>query len=94
MGPDREGMVMFTDFKLEGQWFAAMDSAREHGFKFNEAVSFIVFCEGQEDIDYYWEKLSAVPEAEQCGWNLIMRNLKVHLMIENPGQGEKLILQY
>lgn len=67
MEPDKEGMVMFTDFKLEGQWFAAMDSAREHGFNFNEAISFMVFCEDQEDIDYYWEKLSAVPEAEQCG---------------------------
>lgn len=68
MGPDQEGMIMFTDFKLEGQWFAAMDSAREHGFNFNEAISFMVYCEDQEEIDYYWEKLSAVPEAEQCGW--------------------------
>jgi predicted 3-demethylubiquinone-9 3-methyltransferase (glyoxalase superfamily) len=37
-------------------------------FKFNEAVSFMVRCDTQEEIDYYWEKLSAVPEAEQCGW--------------------------
>jgi predicted 3-demethylubiquinone-9 3-methyltransferase (glyoxalase superfamily) len=68
MEPDREGMIMFTDFKLDGQWFAAMDSAREHGFGFNEAISFMVYCENQEEIDYYWERLSAVPEAEQCGW--------------------------
>jgi predicted 3-demethylubiquinone-9 3-methyltransferase (glyoxalase superfamily) len=68
MEPDEEGMVMFTDFKLEGQWFAAMDSAREHDFEFNEAVSFMVLCEDQEEIDYFWDKLSAVPEAEQCGW--------------------------
>jgi predicted 3-demethylubiquinone-9 3-methyltransferase (glyoxalase superfamily) len=68
MEPDKEGMVMFTDFRLDGQWFAAMDSAREHGFGFNEAISFMVFCEKQEEIDYYWTKLSAVPEAEQCGW--------------------------
>ncbi len=66
--PDKEGTVMFTDFMLEGQWFAAMDSAHEHKFSFNEAVSFLVGCETQEEIDYYWEKLSAVPEAEQCGW--------------------------
>ena len=59
---------MFTDFMLEGQWFAAMDSAREHNFKFNEAISFMVNCDAQEEIDYYWEKLSVVPEAEQCGW--------------------------
>lgn len=37
-------------------------------FKFNESVSFIVTCDTQEEIDYYWEKLSAVPESEQCGW--------------------------
>jgi predicted 3-demethylubiquinone-9 3-methyltransferase (glyoxalase superfamily) len=66
--PDKEGTVMFTDFQLEGQWFAAMDSARMHDFKFNEAVSLLVNCQDQEEIDYYWEKLSAVPESEQCGW--------------------------
>ncbi|CAM4428461.1 VOC family protein [Paenibacillus macerans] len=66
--PDREEAVMFTDFMLENTWFAAMDSAHEHHFNFNEAVSLLVNCETQEDIDYYWEKLSAVPEAEQCGW--------------------------
>lgn len=59
---------MFTDFRLAGQWFAAMDSAQEHRFSFNEAISFIVFCEDQEEIDYHWAKLSAVPEAEQSGW--------------------------
>lgn len=68
MEPDQEGTVMFTDFLLEKQWFAAMDSAREHNFIFNEAVSFLVNCESQEEIDYYWKQLSAVPQAEQCGW--------------------------
>lgn len=68
MEPDKEGTVMFTDFMLEGVWFAAMDSAREHGYGFNEAVSLLVECDSQEEIDYYWEKLSAVPESEQCGW--------------------------
>jgi len=68
MERDREGTVMFADFQLEGQWFAAMDSAREHSFGFNEAISFMVFCEDQQEIDSYWEKLSAVPEAEQSGW--------------------------
>jgi len=66
--PDKEGTVMFADFMLEGQWFAAMDSAHEHNFAFNEAISFLVQCDTQEEIDYYWEKLSAVPESEQCGW--------------------------
>lgn len=66
--PDKEGTIMFADFMIENQWFAAMDSAYEHNFAFNEAVSFMVHCSTQEEIDYYWGKLSAVPEAEQCGW--------------------------
>lgn len=67
-GPAREGSVMFGDFMLENQWFAAMDSGAEQPFTFNEAVSLLINCDTQEEIDYYWEKLSAVPEAEQCGW--------------------------
>lgn len=66
--PDKEGTVMFADFKLLDTWLVAMDSAHQHDFAFNEAVSFIVYCENQKEIDDYWEKLSAVPEAEQCGW--------------------------
>lgn len=68
MEPDQEGTIMFTDFRLFGQWFAAMDSAREHNFAFNEAISLLVKCDTQEEIDHYWAQLSAVPEAEQCGW--------------------------
>lgn len=69
MGPSKEGAIMFTDFMLEGQWFVAMDGSSEmHNFSFNEAISFLVYCENQQEIDYYFEKLSAVPEAEQCGW--------------------------
>ncbi|VEG92264.1 VOC family protein [Legionella spiritensis] len=66
--PNKEGSIMFADVMLSGEWFAAMDSAHAHDFAFNEAISFMVNCESQEEIDYYWEKLSAVPEAEQCGW--------------------------
>ena len=66
--PDVEGTVKHANFTLQGQEFSAMDSALEHKFAFNEAISFMVFCDSQEEIDYYWEKLSAVPEAEQCGW--------------------------
>ncbi len=68
MEPDREGTLMFTDFTLDGQWFIAMDSAHKHEFAFNEALSFIVYCDTQEEIDAYWSKLSAHPEFEQCGW--------------------------
>ena len=45
-----------------------MDSAYDHGFGFNEAVSLMIRCSDQEEIDHYWGLLSAVPEAEQCGW--------------------------
>jgi predicted 3-demethylubiquinone-9 3-methyltransferase (glyoxalase superfamily) len=66
--PDKEGTVRHAGFKLEGYEFAAMDSALDHGFSFNEAISLIVYCDTQDQIDYYWDRLSAVPEAEQCGW--------------------------
>jgi predicted 3-demethylubiquinone-9 3-methyltransferase (glyoxalase superfamily) len=59
---------MFGDFKLFDHWFAAMDSAHDHHFNFNESISFIVNCNTQEEIDYYWTSLSADPESEQCGW--------------------------
>ena len=65
---DTEGFIKHSRFTLAGQGFMAMDSSLSHEFAFNEAVSLIVNCETQEEIDYYWEKLSAVPEAEQCGW--------------------------
>lgn len=66
--PQEEGTVMFSDFKLGGQLFAAMDSALDHDFTFDESISFYVECEDQAEVDHFWEKLSAVPEAEQCGW--------------------------
>ena len=66
--PDKEGTIGYAHFRLEGQEFGAKDSAHPHNFAFSEAISFIVKCDTQEEIDYYWEKLSAVPESEQCGW--------------------------
>ena len=60
--------VMYSDLRLGETWFVAMDGGREHGFAFNEAVSLMVECDTQEEIDYYWDALSAVPEAEICGW--------------------------
>jgi predicted 3-demethylubiquinone-9 3-methyltransferase (glyoxalase superfamily) len=68
MEPDKEGTLMFGDFYILNTWIAAMDSAHEHKFGFNEAVSFLIPCETQEEIDYYWNALSADPQAEQCGW--------------------------
>lgn len=67
-GPAKAGSLMFADFTLENQWFAAMDSGVEQTSTFNEAVSLAVFCEDQAEIDYFWEKLSTDPKFEQCGW--------------------------
>ena len=66
--PDKEGTVRYAHFSLGGQEFGAMDSAREHKFAFNEAISFLVPCDTQQEIDYFWGKLSVDPKAEQCGW--------------------------
>ena len=60
------GKVLTIDYELDGNRFTAINAGPE--FKFNEAVSFVVECKDQEELDYYWSKLSAVPEAEQCGW--------------------------
>jgi predicted 3-demethylubiquinone-9 3-methyltransferase (glyoxalase superfamily) len=55
-----------VSFELNGQPFMAISAGPL--FKFNESISFMIPCETQQEIDYYWEKLSAVPQAEQCGW--------------------------
>lgn len=69
MEPNKEGALMFTEFTLAGEWFIAMDGpSAMHPFRFNEAVSFIVNCDGQTEIDHFWYALSAVPDAEACGW--------------------------
>ena len=60
--------VIYGTFKLCGVDFSAMDNAFDVDFSFNEAFSLIVNCKDQKEIDYFWDKLSAVPEAEQCGW--------------------------
>nr|WP_294950133.1 VOC family protein [uncultured Mucilaginibacter sp.] len=68
MGPDKAGTLMFADFYADKTWLAAMDSAVQHGFGFNDAVSLLVPCETQEEIDYYWAALSAGGAPGQCGW--------------------------
>jgi predicted 3-demethylubiquinone-9 3-methyltransferase (glyoxalase superfamily) len=60
------GSVMTVDFQMAGQEFIALNGGPH--FKFTEAVSFAVKCETQEEVDYYWEKLSAGGEESQCGW--------------------------
>lgn len=60
------GKVITAIFELVGQRFMALDGGPI--FKFNESVSFEIECEDQEEVDYFWSKLSAIPESEQCGW--------------------------
>lgn len=63
-----EDAVMFAGFTLAGQWFSAMDGGTDHAFTFTPGLSLQVDCADQPEIDRLWEALSAVPEAEQCGW--------------------------
>lgn len=67
-GPAPAGAVMYTDFQLSGQWFAAMDSGVEQDFSFTPGVSLQVRADSQREIDRLWRHLSRAPEAEQCGW--------------------------
>jgi predicted 3-demethylubiquinone-9 3-methyltransferase (glyoxalase superfamily) len=62
------GTALTVGFELEGQHFTALNGGPQ--FKFSEAVSFVVHCENQEEVDYYWEKLGVGgdPNAQQCGW--------------------------
>ena len=63
-----EAKINYGAFQLDGVDFSAMDNGFEADFNFNEAFSLIIKCKNQQEIDYFWEKLSAVPEAEECGW--------------------------
>ena len=65
---DRTGKISYADFRLFDGWFAVMDGGPMHEFSFTPAISLMVSCKDQQEIDYYWEKLSANPESEQCGW--------------------------
>ncbi len=62
----KEGSVLTVNFQINGQSFVALNGGPF--FKFNESVSFQVFCDTQEEIDNYWEKLTAEGEESQCGW--------------------------
>lgn len=63
-----EGSVMTVEFTLDGQQFLALNGGPV--FKFNEAVSFIVYCDSQQEVDYYWNKLTEGGDknSQQCGW--------------------------
>ena len=65
-GPGAKGSVMTVAFELDGQQFTALNAGPQ--FPFTEAVSFVVNCETQEEVDYFWEKLSAGGKKVECGW--------------------------
>jgi predicted 3-demethylubiquinone-9 3-methyltransferase (glyoxalase superfamily) len=65
-GPGPKGSVMTVEFELDGQPFTALNAGPN--FKFTEAISFTVHCKTQDDVDYFWEKLSAGGEKGDCGW--------------------------
>jgi len=78
---DMAGKELVIEFELSSQHFTAINAGPE--FKFTEAVSFAVTCKDQDEIDYYWEKLSHVPEAEQCGWCKDQFGLSWQIVPEN-----------
>jgi len=65
-GPGPKGSVMTIEFDLEGQRFVGLNAGPP--FKFTEAVSFVVNCTTQEEVDYFWEKLSEGGQEVECGW--------------------------
>lgn len=78
---DLAGKVLTVEYELNGTRFMAINAGSE--FKFNESVSFSIPCKDQKEIDYYWEKLSKVPEAEQCGWCKDQYGLSWQVVPEN-----------
>jgi predicted 3-demethylubiquinone-9 3-methyltransferase (glyoxalase superfamily) len=92
------GKILTAIFELDGQRFMALDGGPF--FQFNEAVSFYVECEDQDEVDYFWNRLSAVPEAEQCGWlkdkfGLSWQIVPKHLgdLVSNPNKQKSLAVK-
>jgi len=65
-GPGEEGSVMLVEFELNGQRFAALNGGPQ--YTFNPAVSFVVECDGQAEVDYYWDRLAEGGQEVACGW--------------------------
>ncbi len=78
------GTELAIDFELNGQRFGAINA--DATFTFSAATSFVVACKDQAEIDHFWERLSAVPEAEQCGWCKDRFGLSWQIVPENMGE--------
>lgn len=81
---DLAGKVLTVEFELLSTRFIALNAGPE--FKFNESVSFVVPCKDQEEIDYFWSKLSSIPESEQCGWCKDQFGLSWQIVPANMGE--------
>ena len=93
-----KGTVMTVEFQLEGQDFVALDGGPI--FTFSPAISFVVNCKTQKEVDELWEKLSADPKAEQCGWlkdkygvswQIVPTILNEMVQDENPMKSERVM---
>lgn len=89
-GPGPEGQVMVVKFELNGEEFIALNGNKQ--YEFNHAVSFVVNCKDQEEIDYYWEKLTAGGKEVACGWltdkfglSWQITPVNIKELIDNPG---------
>lgn len=78
------GKILTAVFKLNGQQFMGIDGGPY--FRFSEAISFVVMCDDQEELDYYWEKLSHIKESEQCGWDKDKFGLSWQIIPSNMGE--------
>ncbi|UOQ58267.1 VOC family protein [Leucobacter allii] len=85
-GPATAEALMFADFRIGEQWFAAMDSGVAQDTTFSCGVSLEVRCADQAEIDLLWDRLSAVPEAEQCGWLADRFGVSWQIVPENMGE--------
>ena len=81
---DLAGKELMIEFELRGLRFVAINAGPE--FKFNEAVSFSIACADQQEIDHFWEKLSSVPNSEQCGWCKDKYGLSWQVVPKNMGE--------
>lgn len=79
------GTIMFGEFRLADQWFSMMDGGPAHDFTFDCGVSFEVRVADQEELDRYWDALTAVPEAEVCGWLADKYGVSWQIVPENMG---------
>jgi len=98
-GPGPKGGVMTVAFMLEGQMFVALNGGPQ--FKFTEAVSFVVHCETQDEVDYFWKKLSTGGQEVQCGWLKdkyglawqIVPNVFLELMLDKDSEATDRMMQ-